>query len=271
MPTEVHLDPFEHVVDHGQLEVYTYHVNLPTLSLPVLGEFQITKFMVLELVAALLCVAVFVPLARHVKRNPSARGAFANLFEAMVVFLRDEVARIGIGHDGDRFVPFLATVFMFILFCNLLGMIPFGGSPTSNITVTAAMALVSFAAIHGSGIKKMGPFGYLHAMVPPVPRAVWPLVLFSELIGHVTKTLALAIRLFANMFAGHMVLFVILSLIVLFKAISGSTLVSLGTAVPSVALVVALSLLELFVAFLQAYIFTFLTALFIGMAVHPHH
>lgn len=264
------LEPFEHVVDSAHMELYTHQVHLPVIYFGPL-HFQITKFMVMELIAAALCIAAFVFLARHIRREPASRGALANFLEGMVVFLRDQVARTAIGHDGDRFVPFLATIFVFVLFCNLLGMIPFAASATSSLTVTATLALCSFFAIHGSGIKKFGFMHYMQAMVPPVPRAVWPLVFFSELIGHVTKTLALAIRLFANMFAGHMVLSVILSLIILFGTMSGSGLISLATAVPSVFLVVALSLLEIFVAFLQAYIFTFLSALFIGMAVHPHH
>ncbi|MBI3468124.1 MAG: F0F1 ATP synthase subunit A [Planctomycetes bacterium] len=271
MAAKVDLDPFPHVVDQAHLELYTLHVPLPAIDIGSL-HFQITKFMVMEVVAAALCLIIFIPLARHLRRRPNAHGPLANFFEGMLVFLRDDVARSAIGHpDGDRFLPYLATAFVFILFCNLLGMIPFGASATSSLMVTGALALCTFLAIHGSGIKRMGPVGYFRAMVPPVPKAVWPLVFFSELIGHVTKTLALAIRLFANMFAGHMVLFVILYLIVLFRTVSGSGLVGLAAAPLSVGLVVALSLLEIFVAFLQAFIFTFLSALFIGMAVHPHH
>lgn len=257
---------FDHVSDSPELHFFNLHYKLPEIA-----GIQITRYMVLELLAAVLCVVILVPLAWRAAEQRVIRGPFANFFEAIFVFLREQVARPAIGHDADVYVPYLATAFFFILFCNLLGMVPFGGSPTANLMVTGVLALATFACVHGSGVKKMGLIAYIHSITPPVPRAVYPLVFFAELIGHVTKTLALAIRLFANIFAGHMVLTVLLGLIVLFLLLTGSVAVSLATAVPSVPLVIALSLLELFVAFLQAYVFAFLSALFIGMAVHPHH
>jgi F-type H+-transporting ATPase subunit a len=257
---------YDHVSDSSELHFFNAHYTLPKF-----GDCQITRYMVLELVAAALCVLILVPLARRARKQRVIRGPFANFFEAIFVFLREQVARPAIGHDADHYVPYLATAFFFILFCNLLGMIPFGGSPTANIMVTGTLALATFACVHGSGVKQMGIVAYIHSITPPVPKAVYPLVFFAELIGHVTKTLALAIRLFANIFAGHMVLTVMLGLIVLFLLLTNSVLVSVATAVPAVPLVIALNLLELFVAFLQAYVFTFLSALFIGMAVHPHH
>ena len=257
---------FDHVSDSHELHFFNAHVHLPQIA-----GVQITRYMVLELIAAFLCMLILIPVARRARRGVASRGAFDNFFEAIFVFLREQVARPAIGHDSDHFLPYLCTAFFFILFCNLLGMIPFGGSPTGNLMVTGTMALFTFGCVHGSGIKKMGVAEYIHSITPPVPKAVYPLVFFAELVGHVTKTLALAIRLFANIFAGHMVLTVLLGLIVLFLLMTGSVFVSVATAVPSVPLVVALSLLELFVAFLQAYVFTFLSALFIGMAVHPHH
>jgi len=262
---------FDHVSDSPELHFFNSHVHLPHMQLPVLGEFQITRYMVLEVIAAVLCMLILIPLARRARPGVASRGPFANFFEAIFVFLREQVARPAIGHDSDHFLPYLCSAFFFILFCNLLGMIPFGGSPTGNLMVTGTMALFTFGCVHGSGIKKMGVVEYIQSITPPVPKAVYPLVFFAELIGHVTKTLALAIRLFANIFAGHMVMTVLLGLIVLFLLMTGNVFISLATAVPSVPLVIALSLLELFVAFLQAYVFTFLSALFIGMAVHPHH
>ncbi len=179
-------------------------------------------------------------------------------------------------------MPYLWTVFLFVLFCNLLGMIPYMGSPTANMSVTGALALCSFVLMHAAPIVKMGPIHYLQSIWPHIdlPFAwgigwafgmVIKLMIFVlELISTVIKSFVLAVRLFANMFAGHMVLATILLFIVIVGN-AGFTAIWPVVTVGSVLGVVALSLLELFVAFLQAYIFAFLTALFVGMALHPSH
>jgi F-type H+-transporting ATPase subunit a len=303
--------PMEHVKDErGQWTVFTdlisggLHIPLgPELN--VFGlKFQLTKFMVLEVVAAGLIVAIFVPLARRAARGGVPTGPWWNAFEALLTFIRDEVARPNLGGHGqethhgeghghgnkghepdrnpaDKFVPFLWTVFLFILFCNLLGMIPLMGSPTASIWVTGALALCSFIMMHGVAIAKMGPVNYVKSLWPAldVPfmfgigfvfRLVIQLLIFCiELLGTVIKSGVLAVRLFANMFAGHMVLAMILFFIV--TAANAGLGKWAGITLASVLGVTALSLLELFVAFLQAYIFTFLTALFMGMALHPQH
>jgi len=172
-------------------------------------------------------------------------------------------------------VPFLWTIFLFILFCNLLGMIPFLGSPTASIWVTGTLGLISFFMMHGAAIAKMGFIRYVKSLWPPMeiplPIAVFlkPMIFAIELLGTVIKSGVLAVRLFANLFAGHTVLAMILFFIVM----AGNTGPVLwgGITIASVLGVVALSLLELFVAFLQAYVFTFLLALFMGMAVNPAH
>jgi F-type H+-transporting ATPase subunit a len=232
------------------------------------------------------------------------------LSKRFLTFIRDEVARPNLisqnghhdeghgehahGHGGhghaadthhapkanpddevDRYVPFLWTLFLFILFCNLLGMIPLMGSPTASIWVTGALGLIAFVMLHGAAIAKMGFFPYVKSLWPPmeVPLVIGvflkPAIFVIELVGTVIKSGVLAVRLFANMFAGHMVLGMILYFIVL--AANASFALWAGITVASVLGVVALSLLELFVAFLQAYIFTFLTALFMGMALNPQH
>ncbi len=229
----------------------------------------LTKYMLMELIAAALCLLIFVPLSRRA-RDGATRGRFWNFFEAMLVFIRDKVARPAIGdHDADKFLPFLWTAFFFVLFNNLLGMVPFGGAATSSIETTAALALCTFLAIHGSGVVKMGFGGYLKSLVPHVPFYLWPLMFVVEIIGHLAKTFALCVRLYANLFGGHMAVAVLLGFIVLL-ANTESNLIYL-VAPGSVIGVILFSLLDLFVAFLQAYIFTFLSAIFIGMAVHPHH
>jgi F-type H+-transporting ATPase subunit a len=232
--------------------------------------------MVLEVVAAVLLIAIFSPLARRAGRETVPKGRFWNFFETFVVFIRDQIAREAIGkHDGDRFVPFLLTAFLFILFCNLLGMIPFAGAATASISVTGALALCTFVTVLGAGMMKLGPAGFWKALVPhiEVPWAMAivlvPLIFFLEVLGLVIRHSVLAVRLFANIFGGHTVLAAVLLVSVVALAEQGSGL-ALAVAPLSVLGVVALSLLELFIAFLQAYIFTFLSALFIGMAVHPH-
>jgi F-type H+-transporting ATPase subunit a len=269
-------NPLEHVLDHPELEIPW--VNWPRLELkfhlPQVFRLQITRFMVMELVAAVLVIVVMVPVVRHIARNYVSRGRFANMIEAMLLFIRDDVARPAIGgHAADRFLPYLWTVFFFVLFCNLLGMIPGGASPTGNINVTAVLALMTFATVLMAGVKELGFVGYWVGIVPhlDVPGVLkpflWGLMFFIEVAGLLIRHIVLAVRLFANMFAGHVVLAVILGFILM----AYSNLWVLGLVAPvSIVGVICLSLLELFVAFLQAYIFTFLSALFIGMAVHPH-
>jgi F-type H+-transporting ATPase subunit a len=264
-----HGSPLNHVVDHPTLEVPGFGWEIP---LPNIAGFQLTRFMVMEVVAGLLVAAVIIPLARHVRSNKVSRGPLMNMFEAMVMFVRDGIARPAIGgHGADDFLPFLWTMFFFVLFNNLLGMIPGGASATANINVTAVLALATLGAVVGAGIRQSGPLKYWTSLVPhlDVPALLkpflWPLMFVIEVSGLLIRHTVLAVRLFANMLAGHIVLAVILGFIL---QVSG--IIFLLVTPASIAGVVALSLLELFVAFLQAYIFTFLSALFIGSAVHPH-
>jgi F-type H+-transporting ATPase subunit a len=268
--------PLGHVLDHPTLEIPWglggKVVHLP--DIPLLGgyHFQITRFMVMELLAAALMVAIFIPLARHMSGRAVTKGPFRNAFESLVLFIRDKVARPSIGgHGADEFVPFLLTVFCFILFNNLLGMVPGGASATGNINVTAVLAASTFLVVVAAGIRESGPVGFWLKLVPHMELPMylkvflWPLMFVIEVVGLFIRHLVLAIRLFANMLAGHIVLSVIL----------GFTIVASGTmayvvAPVSVMGVVMMSFLELLVAFLQAYIFTLLSALFIGSAVHPH-
>jgi len=256
-------------------------IDLPSFNL--FGyHFQVTKFMVMELLAAVLAVAIFVPLCRRAARGELPKGPFWNAFESLLTFVREQIAKPSIGdHDADHYVPFLWTMFIFILFCNLLGMFPFLGSPTASVKVTAALAVCSFVMMHGAPIAKHGLIHYLKSTWPHIEigdnvvakffglflsAAIWAI----EMFGTVIKSFVLAVRLFANMFAGHMVLASLLLFIVIVGQ-GGLNLLWGVVTFSSVAGVVALSLLELFVAFLQAYVFVFLTALFMGMALHPEH
>jgi len=177
-------------------------------------------------------------------------------------------------HEGDRFVPLLLTIFFFVLGCNLLGMLPWAGSPTASFSVTLALAGVTFATVVSAGMMKFGPLGFFANQVPrmdlPLPLAIVlkPMIFAIEMLGLLIKHGILAVRLLANMVAGHLVLLGIMGLI---TAAASATLGTWAT-VTSISVVGSslFSLLELFVAFLQAYIFTFLSALFIGAAVHQH-
>lgn len=270
-------NPFEHVQDSKDFKLFDAlfeGVNIPLWSGTF--RFQLTKFMVIELIAAGLILLIFIPICRRAQRGDPPKGPWWNAFESLLTFIRNEVAKPTIGEkDADRYVPFLWTLFLFILFCNLMGMFPFMGSPTASIYMTGALALCSFAMMHGAAIFKMGFGHYLKSQWPhmDVPFGMGyllkPGIFLIEMLGTVIKSGVLAVRLFANMFAGHTVLAVIMGFIVMAKNLSvfGWMSISLG----SVLAVVALSLLELFVAFLQAYIFVFLTSLFMGMALHPQH
>jgi F-type H+-transporting ATPase subunit a len=268
-------NPLEHVIDHGTLELPWFRPPGYELTIPLwhFGDFQLTRFMVMELIAGLLMLAILIPTVRHIARTPVSRGWFMNMLEAILLFIRDQVARPAIGgHAADHFLPYLWTAFFFVLFNNLLGILPGGASATGNINVTAVLGLMTLVTVIAAGMREMGAAGFWmgivpHLDVPPWLRPpLWVLMFFIEVAGLLIRHVVLGVRLFANMFAGHMVLSVILGFILLAYGSLAFYLVmpaSLGG-------VILLSVLELFVAFLQAYIFTFLSAMFIGTAVHPH-
>jgi len=234
---------------------------------------QLTKFMVLEVIAAVIIFVAFKWLANRVVSGGKPVGRCWNFLESMVVFVRDEVALPGVGsHDLKRFLPFLLTTFFFILVVNLLGMIPWMGSATGAISVTAVLAVSTILVVLGTGMKKMGVVGFWkaqlpHMDLPPAMAIVMkPGIWLIEVFGFFVKHLVLALRLFANMVAGHLVLAVLIAFI---GVVSATWLVWL-IAPLAVAVSVALGVLELFVACLQAFVFTLLAALFIGAAQHAH-
>lgn len=237
--------------------------------------FCLSKFMIIEVVAALLVAVIFIRLAGLIRTGGRPRGKFWNFFEAMLLFIRDEVARPAIGKaDADKFVPLLWSIFFFVLACNLFGMLPWAGAPTSAFAVTLSLAVVTFATGIISGSIKFGPVGYWLNQVPsmdlPLVTAIVlkPMIFVIEVFGLFIKHGVLGVRLLANMVAGHLVL---LTLMGLAFSIDGAKSDLWGfTAGISVASATLFSCLELFFAFLQAYIFTFLSALFIGAAVHHH-
>lgn len=319
------------------------HVKSHGLHITLFGV-ELTNHMLMLLLAAVLMLITFSAMGAAAK-NPVPRG-LRNFFEAILSFLRTEVFQPALGPHTDRFVPFLWTTFFFILFANVLGLVPFsaalglvhpslahvGGTATGNLAVTAALALTAFLLIHLSGIWQqiriqmdpsldphhhghdhmpaelhghggthgaVGPeslehshlhqhpghthpekhgkafpvavvvgfFMYWKNFVPAVPLFLWPLMFFLELIGALVKPFSLAVRLFANMLAGHLILGALVALV----PVGAAWWLVGGIGIPVVLGSAAINLLEIFVAFLQAYIFTFLTTLFIAAAVAPEH
>jgi F-type H+-transporting ATPase subunit a len=236
--------------------------------------FGISKFMIIETVIALLLVFMFKRYGDQIRSGDAPRGKFWNAIDATMLYIRDKVARPAIGeHDAGHFVPLLWTIFFFILACNLSGMLPWVGSPTGAFGTTLALALVTFGTVLVSGMRKFGVLGFWVNQVPHMELPIWlsplKLMIFAiEVLGLFIKHGVLAVRLLANMVAGHLVLLGIMGIIV--TAAVGSTGSWATATTTSVLGSTLFSCLELLVAFLQAYVFTFLSALFISAAVHHH-
>jgi len=239
----------------------------------ILVDFSITRHLAFAWLTMLIVLFVFLRLAgiyrRGIGRVTEPRGIFQNMMETLVLFVRDEIARPNIGPKADRYVPYLLTAFFFILTSNLLGLIPFAATATSNLMVTAVLAMFTFFITQMGGTKDY----WKHIFWPPgIPTMVKPILMPVEVLGLFTKPFALAIRLFANMTAGHLVILSLIGLIFAFTNLFGPG-AGYGVAPVSVAFALFIYILELLVAFIQAYVFTMLSALFIGMAVveHEHH
>jgi F-type H+-transporting ATPase subunit a len=193
------------------------------------------------------------------KNGIAAPKGKQSFLEPLVMFVRDEIARPNIGAKADKFLPFLLTIFFFIWINNLLGLLPIGANLTGNIAVTLTLAIITFVVVNVNGNASY----WKHILMPPVPWWLYPIMIPVELIGIFSKPFALMVRLFANITAGHIVVISLVSLIFIFK--------SMAIAPVSVAFALFIDVLELLVAFLQAFIFTMLTALFIGSAIEEHH
>ena len=228
-----------------------------------------TKHMLFFGIAALI-VIVLARLAIRSYRSGIPHGLGAAV-EALVVFVRDELAEKNIGHgEGRKFTPLLLSFFFFILVAALFGLMPFSATSTGNISVTKGLAAVAFLAMQWAGISKYGVVHHFAAMVPPgLPKWLLPIMIPVELLGMFSRPFALMVRLFANMLAGHMVITTLLLLIPLMAGVS--TVFGIGMIPVSLALALFIMILEVLVAFIQAYIFTLLTSIFIGMSAHPSH
>ena len=211
------------------------------------------------------CAVLFTLLFFGRKRdgNGVPKGVLAHLIEVLALFVRDEIATPNLGkEEGKRYTPYLTSLFFFILAIDWLGLIPGMFAATGVVTVTAALAFITFVLIQIAGIRAAGLGGYLAHLTGGVPAFLWPIMVPVEIIGLFTKPFALLVRLFANMLGGHMVVFFLLSLIFVW---------TLGAAAVALPLTVAIFCLEIFVGILQAYLFTLLTSLFIGQGVAMGH
>lgn len=240
-------------------------------------NFTPTKHVVFLALAALLVFLTMWLAGRSLKKQRAGQHApkgFGAAIEGLVLFVRDEIAIANIGHGGAKFAPLIMTLFFLILYSNLLGLMPWGASPTGNLAVTAALAIVVFFVVEIAGFITLGPKGYMRTIFPVVPGlsgtgamvmsiAMAPI----EVLGKIVKPFALAVRLFGNMTAGHFVILSLFGIVFLFGHLG---VWSYGIAGVTVLLVVAIMLLELFVAVLQAYVFALLAAVFIGLMQHEH-
>ena len=256
----------EHLKNSSVLEFPGGHIQLPQFPPLHIGtitlDLSITKHVFFLLLSAVL-VFVFAVYASNRNRKSIIPKGIGNLFEIFIVFVKDEVALPNMGPEGLKYLPFLLTLFFFILIMNLLGLIPYGATSTSNISVTAGLAFVAFIMIQVAAIREQGVKHYLAHLTGGVHWTLWPIMIPVEILGLFTKPFALCMRLFANMNGGHIVLLALIGLVLLFKSAMIAPLPVLFS--------VGVMMLELFVALLQAYIFVMLTSLFMGIGMQSEH
>ncbi len=228
-----------------------------------------TNLQIFQIAAVLMILIAFSGVADHLRNGGGDK--MTRILAGWVTWIRDEMIHPNLhGVDEKKFVPYFLYVFFFIVFQNLMGLVPGSATATASIWVTAAMALTTLLAMLGCGMVAQGPIAFWKNLVPHVPGWLWPLMFVVEVLGLLVKPFALMIRLFANMTGGHLVVLSFMGLIFFF---AGNDLTSMGYAVspPAVGLSVFIMIIEGFVALLQAYIFTQLTIMFVGSSVHPEH
>ena len=252
----------EHLIEH------VFDKPLVTIKWHPFGwewfDLSITKLTVMMWVAGALIFLLFRALAVR-QRREGTRGKYVNFFEPFVIYVRSQMVYPIMGEKlGRKYLPLFLTQFFFILFCNLLGLIPGMSTATGNMAVCASLAATTLFTILGMGMIEQGPLTFWKNLVPSgMPVWLIPLLFPIEVIGIIIKCFALTIRLFANMTAGHIVILTFIGLIFIFN--------SYFVALPSIGFALFIYMLELFVAFLQAFIFTMLSIIFVHMAIHPEH
>jgi len=271
LPLALEIKPLEHVEDSHLFKGFGGELEEVGR---ILGHYGLTKQAFLFLLAGLFTIGLFLWRAHQVRRERVPRG-FGNFLEAVMLFVRDQMVRPFLGEHGDRYLPVIWTFFFFILIANLLGLVPFfdylghgGNAPTGSIYLTAALAITSFCIYHGLGIREQGFLTYMKNLFPRVPWPIYIIIVPVELLAQLVRPCALAVRLFANMFAGH----TLIATIVAFTAVWLNWLHwGAGVSLVCFLSVVALTFLELLVAIIQAFVFAFLTTVFLAGAVHPAH
>ena len=259
-------DIIEKVVDHNYVDFYF----LGKLSLPkfppvhIWGltiDFSVTKSLFMMILSSVILILVLLRAVSINTKNKVPKGV-GNFIEVIIVFIRNEIVIPNMGKEGVVMLPFFLTVFFFILFANFIGLVPFMAQPTKNINVTTGLALITFFTTQIMGMMKNGVLGYFKGLVPHgVPVFVLPIMIVVEFIGLFTKPFALLMRLFANITAGSIIVLSLIGLIFI---------MSWAGAVIAVPFAIFIYCLEIFVALLQAYIFTMLSSIFINMAMHQH-
>ena len=232
------------------------------------AQLLLTNLQIFQIAAVLLCFVFFLGLPAQIRsgRMDKVSGFFAG----WAMWIRDEMVYPVMGkHEGAKYLPYFLSVFFFIVFMNLLGLLPWSATATASIAVTAALATTTLLAMVVCGMFVQGPIAFWKNLVPHVPAPLWPLMFVVELVGLLVKPFALTIRLFANMTGGHMVVLSFLGLIFFFGAQSAA--VGYSVSPVAVGFAVFIMIIESFVALLQAYIFTQLSILFVGASIHPEH
>jgi F-type H+-transporting ATPase subunit a len=265
---ELDFSPFFHVAWERWPDV---HLGPLTLNLTP------TKHVIYMVVAALLVFLTMWSAGRRLERQRAGEQApkgFANAIEGLALWVRSEVAIANIGHDGAKFAPYIMTLFFFLLYCNLMGLLPWGATPTSNVAVTGGMAILSLVLIEVSGMVKLGFKGYMRTIFPPMAgmsgagaAALSIAMAPIEILGKLVKPFALCVRLFGNMTAGHFVILAMFGLVFMFGHLE-TWRWAIGGA--SAAVVLGVMALEIIVALVQAYVFTLITAVLVGVIQHAH-
>lgn len=231
-------------------------------------DLSITRNVAQMLLAIVVLVSVLISAANKYKKGIGRKTApkgFQNALETVILFIRDEVAKPNLGSKYERYLPFLLSVFFFILINNIFGMIPGAANVSGNIVFTAVLGIISMLVINFSGNKHY----WGHIFNPPVPGGVKAILVPVEILSIFTKPFSLIVRLFANILAGHIIIICLISLIFIFG--NFGTAAGFGFAPVSIAFTIFIYMIEILVAFIQAYIFTNLTAVFLGGAIEEHH
>ena len=250
-PIHVVGEIFHEVSDQVWIELYLFGFDL-----------SITKLTIFMWLASAILLGITFSVRNNLLLVP--KGRLAQALEAMVQFIRDDIVKPNLKEDWKAFMPLFSTFFFFVLMNNTIGMIPYLANPTGSLSVTGMLAGMTFLTIIGGGIRKNGVGGFLRSFVPSdVPVFILPIIVLAEVLGLFTKSFALAIRLFANMIAGHIVILTLFGLIYILQ----SWLLAPFMIVTNL----AMSVLEILIVLIQTYVFTYLSAIFVGMSVHPEH